>query len=724
MKSLWNCNMNQSYYSLCLAWRIIPIVFLLLVQAPLQALPKEKSKNVVVELSLESNEFKAQGDNWVALQFKMAPQYHIYWKNYGEVGLATKFKFDLPEGLVLSELLWPQPERFELDGIVSYGYKKQVVFLANFKGTWPLGTELKAQVDWLECYQTCQPGKASLSWKWGALSSNSVGDVELFKSARANVPVVVKDFGTMTHQGQVLLWKGEAENLEAILNKALSEQGHRLATTDKNLKVLSRVSFFPLARGWMEDSKVQVFNMEQGRVALQLPLKDNTLTGSIQGVLRFWNDQGLALATVECEWPVSPASASAPMDNNIPQVNSLLWMLLLAFLGGLILNVMPCVLPVLSIKMMHILEHSNSGKKSHFAPALAYTLGVVCSFVALALTLIFLRKAGEGLGWGFQMQSIGVVCGLMVVFLLMGLNLFGVFEVGLSLVGVDQKAPSKGGKLTSAFASGTLATMAATPCTAPYMGAALGYALTLNTLESLSIFISLGLGMASPFLVVGLFPRCLGFLPKPGAWMLTFKQAMGFLLMGTVAYLYYVAATLVDEKDQLLNIGFALVLFSIAAWIYGQWGYGQGLKVAFSRTLALLFCIGAVFLMRPAPRYIQWLPYEESKLTQLLEQGQPVFLDFTASWCLSCKANEQRALNRADTAELFKKHGIVAMKADWSKYDPSITLALEKLGRNSVPVYALYSPASPQQPLLLPEILQFSDLEQAAAKLIPGKMSK
>ena len=199
--------------------------------------------------------------------------------------------------------------------------------------------------------------------------------------------------------------------------------------------------------------------------------------------------------------------------------------------------------------------------------------------------------------------------------------------------------------------------------------------------------------------------------------MVTFKQAMGFLLMGTVAYLYYVAATLVDEKDQLLSIGFGLVLFSIAAWIYGQWGYGQGLKVAASRILALLCCLGAGFLMKPAPRYIQWLPYEESKLSQLLEQGQPVFLDFTASWCVSCFANEQRALNRADTAELFKKHGIVAMKADWSKSDPDITKALENLGRNSVPVYALYSPKSPQQPLLLPEILQFSDLEQAVAKL-------
>jgi thiol:disulfide interchange protein DsbD len=415
------------------------------------------------------------------------------------------------------------------------------------------------------------------------------------------------------------------------------------------------------------------------------------------------------LATTLPEQSVSKTSttstkAEAPMGY--------LWVLGFAFLGGLLLNVMPCVLPVLSIKIIHILEHREGQASRRYLGAMSYTLGVLVSFWTLALFLISFREAGEQLGWGFQLQDIRVVCALMVVFLCLSLNLFGVFEMGLSLVGADQKASSSQG-LTSAFLSGALATVAATPCTAPFMASALSYALSLETFESLLIFTALGLGMALPFLAVAVFPKALAFLPKPGAWMVQLKQGLGFLLMGTVAYLMHVAAALAEAPEHLMNIGLGLVIISFALWIYGQWGYGQSAKVWMTRAL----CIGLVALGiwnfgydKPS---LSWEVFDEGELQQAQANNEPIFLDFTASWCTTCTVNKKLVFNTDATAKLFAEYGVRAMRADWTKMDPAITNFLESVGRSSVPVYIYYAPNSDGSPMFLPEILSLSDLETA-----------
>ncbi|HEV3273092.1 MAG TPA: thioredoxin family protein [Candidatus Methylacidiphilales bacterium] len=444
---------------------------------------------------------------------------------------------------------------------------------------------------------------------------------------------------------------------------------------------------------------------------------DNLLSGSSRQGGTTGSDQTAAQRAAATEGTVAgPASAT---EDAAPA--ALLTVLGLAFIGGLILNLMPCVLPVLSLKVFSLMKHAGENPRAAWVQGAAFTAGVVVSFWVLAGLLIALRTAGHQLGWGFQMQSPGFVLALIFLFFLLGLNLFGVFELGSSLVGLDAKATGHLGGLASSFGNGALATVAATPCTAPFMGSALGFAAQQPPLVSLLIFTFLALGMAAPYLLLTIFPGALRFVPKPGAWMEAFKQFMGFLLMATVIFLIYVFGALVGE-DVLPVLLFTLLLAGIGAWQYGRWGTVMhspgvrganiisafcaiGLAVYFATTLAVLKPVPAISSENNALHSGSWQPWSQGAVDAALTKGQPVFVDFTAAWCLSCKVNEAVALGTGAVKQAFAEKNVALFRADWTHSDPDISKALQKFNRDGVPLYLLYSPKEKENPQVLPAVL-------------------
>ena len=392
-------------------------------------------------------------------------------------------------------------------------------------------------------------------------------------------------------------------------------------------------------------------------------------------------------------------------------------LLLCAFVGGLILNVMPCVFPVLGIKILGVVNQAGGDKRQILLHGLTYTAGVLVSFWCLAGLLLAIRAAGGNVGWGYQLQSPGFVFVLTMFLFAFGLNMAGLFEVGSSAVGVGAQLTHKAG-FGGSFFSGLLATVVATPCAAPFLAPALAFALTLSALPALLFFSVIALGLASPYLVLSLFPKLVGMLPRPGAWMETFKQAMSFLMFGTVAFLLWTLAGMVDEQG-LLKALFGLVLVSIACWIYGRWSLPHKPKPTRVKAVifAALFLIGGTTLAWPesGKHGLQWAAWSPETVAQLRDEKRPVYIDFTARWCATCQTNKFVYRDQSLQDE-FTKRSVATLKADWTNYDERITAALKALDRAAVPVNVLYVPGR-EAPVILPNILTVDNVKAALAEL-------
>ena len=390
--------------------------------------------------------------------------------------------------------------------------------------------------------------------------------------------------------------------------------------------------------------------------------------------------------------------------------------LVFAFIGGLILNLMPCVLPVLSLKIMGIVQQAGEAASEKLKHGVLFTLGVLISFWLLAGLLLLLRAGGEQLGWGFQLQSPSFVTILSIFLFLFGLSMFGVFEIGTSLMSVGQGTSNKSAYMGS-FTSGILATVVATPCTAPFMGSALGFALSQPAFVSLLVFTFLGLGMAAPYLLLTASPKLLKFIPKPGVWMESMKQFMGFLLMATVLWLLWVLSLRTGAEGVLILLA-ALLIAGVGGWIFGRWGNiaKEQPTRRIAQALALISVAGAIFfsltnIKAQTPETasnhkqgkIEWQKFSPELVDRLRAEGKPVFIDFTAAWCLSCQVNERVAFGSEEVQNAFLQKKIAAVKADWTNKDAIIAEALGKFGRNSVPLYVLYAPK--KDAILLPEII-------------------
>ncbi|MDP4777984.1 MAG: protein-disulfide reductase DsbD family protein [Opitutales bacterium] len=633
----------------------------------------------------------------VALRFELEPHWHLYWKNPGSSGLPLDLEWELPEGVAAGAIQWPTPERIELEGEVTYGFEDVVIFVIPITVDEAYaGDNIAINVDafWLICKELCLPANASFQIKLPA------GD-KLVESDRSEIIEAAIE----EQPASALPWELSARLVNNAQQAVITVEG----------AVPDELYFYADAEGVVDPNAKQAFSVvhaTSAELVLELDpiFTDEPLPG-ISGVLQSgtgswyaevaFSGDGEAILGKELEIKEMQGGGfeQALLNLGLPGF------LALAFIGGLILNVMPCVLPVLSLKVFSLVKHSGQSKGEALAHGGAYSAGVVVSFLALAGALFALRSLGERIGWGFQLQNPTFVVILAVVFFLFGLNLMGVFEVGTRLIGADTKV-SQRNDIFGSFGMGVLAAVVGAPCMGPLVASVSGIAVQASLATGLLIFGVMGLGLASPFLLLSVFPKLVAYLPKPGVWMESFKQFMGFLLMAAVVFLALVVGKQ-GGVDAIVAILVVLLISALAAWIYGRWAAPVKSKrsklvaILLSSTLLILAGMYGVNTTKAAYNSFEvgavsdgdgWQPWSSERVTEELAAGNPVFIDFTASWCLICQVNKKVAVRTDATTALFEEYGIVTLEADWTRYDAMITTELERFGRSGVPLYVLYAP--------------------------------
>ena len=669
----------------------------------------------------------------LGLQLRHASGWHTYWKNPGDSGLPTELQWTLPAGWQAGPIQWPLPQRIQIGDLANYGYAGEVLLpVAMTVGAQSPGTsevDVKLHASWLVCRQECIPQEGDFTLRLPLRSSYAARGAA-FSAALAAVP---RTPGTKERVAVDARVDGQSLLLQARGLPA-DWQGKALNAFAQNARVFANASS-PVQTDTVDTAGApgpgaQVW---QGGVwSARLPLsphRTDTLTDLALVLAR--DDVGLqTTAPVQGSWPdagaggeVSPAlSAALAINAAAPQpvsVSLASWALALgaAFLGGLALNLMPCVLPVLAIKALGFATHKRITGQSAHAVGLAYTAGVMLSVVALGAALLALRAGGEQLGWGFQMQSPAVVAVLAVLFALIGLNLAGWMEFGTLVpagwAGVQLRHPA-----ADAFLSGVLAVAVASPCSAPFMGASLGLAVTLPAAQALGIFAALGLGLALPFALVSSLPELATWLPRPGAWMLRLRQFMAFPVAATVLWLLWVLGHMVGV-DTAIALAALLLCGGLLVWALGLAGRWRVVLAA----LAVVLGVAAARVMLPAlaapspgreaVSTAGWGVWSADTVARHLEEGHPVFVDFTAAWCITCQYNKQTVLARPDVLGTFAAKGVTLLRADWTMRDPAISRALADLGRSGVPVYVLYRKG--QAPVVLSEILSVAEVQGVLA---------
>ena len=674
----------------------------------------------------------------VALVLDIGAGWHTYWRNPGDSGQATRLDWTLPHGFRAGPIEWPAPHRFVLAPLVNFGYAKQAVHLVQITAPTALQpgepVTLQADAHWLVCSDICIPEHANLrlTLPTGAQSGPiDPAAAPLFARARAELPQKAPAPATAAVGGG---------HLRITLG----------ADWGASLDEVTNLSFAPYDDGVIDYSAPQVMTRAGRDVDLSMKQGDEPPKGgSIAGVLFVTTGHGAARLTVPLEIravaPLATAAASAgavagattPAATPPRKHQRTLGVLLaLALLGGMVLNLMPCVLPVLSIKALGFVEQAKHHPREVRMKGLAFAAGVIVSMLSLAGALLLLRAGGEQIGWGFQLQSPLFVTLMAYLLLLVGLNLSGVFDVGGGLAGLGEDL-THGDSRRASFFTGVLTTLVATPCTAPFMAAAVGAALTQSVFVALAIFCTLGLGLALPILLLSYAPWLQRLLPKPGAWMETLKQVFAFPMYASAAWLLWVLA----QQTSAVGLGAALaglVLVALAAWAYQKFHASTGRfgKAAAAATAAAAV-IAALWLpatLEGAPQTDSaasatattasggtWLPYDPARIAALRAAGKPVLIDFTASWCLTCLVNERNTFSEAAVRDVFRDKGVTLFKGDWTRRDPKITRALSAFGRAGVPLYVVYNgvPGS-NKAVVLPQILTAGIVESAFAAL-PGR---
>ena len=653
---------------------------------------------------------------YLGVNQKIIPHWHTYWTNPGDSGNATTIEWTLPEGATASDIIWPAPSRFSMGPITNYAYENDVTLLSKIKipADAKPGEQFTAQalVDWLVCEEECIPQTVELALSLpivAAGESAGTGDPRIEESL-ARLPVASpwdiratqSTIDPVTNQG------------EFTLHIPLSE-AQRAQVKD--------IWFYPYDWGRIQQSGEQLRKPVADGIELRIktgeaPLK---IGDAVTGVLVITEQSGdVATQKIARGFEVNSVLQVAGSDTKSDSIG-FFTALFLALIGGIILNLMPCVFPVLSIKALSLVSHSNQSAAQIRAHGVVYTLGVLASFAFLALLLIVLKAGGAQIGWGFQFQSPLFVLAVAYLMFAVGLSLSGVFYVGGSVAGVGSSLTEKPG-YSGSFFTGVLATIVATPCTAPFMAAALGYALAQPAAKLLAIFLSLGLGLALPYLLLTCWPRLQRWLPRPGMWMERAKQVLAFPMYAAAIWLVWVLVQQAGVNSIVIALG-GMLLIAVAAWLYdstllSSTGVRNAGTASALALLLLVLVISYVGINSSSANVVNattnsanktaeknWEPYSEARLNELLREGKPVFLNFTASWCISCLVNERVALSDAKVKETFKQEGITYLKGDWTNRDLAITQFLQKFNRSGVPLYVFYPAGKSDQPAELPQIL-------------------
>ncbi len=685
--------------------------------------------NVKARLVSEVQSFSPGQVFWVALELDIKDGWHTYWRNPGDSGEATKLAWQLPPGFTAGDIVWTTPHRFDIAPLVNYGYAKHAVHLVQITAPKDLKTgspvALAAKASWLVCSDVCIPEDANLQLTLPVSAQTGAPDPKeaaLFAAARSELPSAQPAPTTARIQG---------DQLVISLGK---EWGPTLSQ-------IKSLAFFPYDEGSIEYSTAQVLTRSQDAVELSMKVGyQPPKAGLIRGVLIATEQNGTQSDTLPIEIAADFSGAGAAQVKAGPQFaplpkslkepeHSLPTLLLFAVLGGLILNLMPCVFPVLSIKALNVMEQAKKHPAEVRAKGLVFAAGVIVSMLCLAGVLLALRAGGEQLGWGFQLQSPLFVTLLVYLLLAVGLNLSGVFEVGGGLAGVGDNL-TQGDSYSASFFTGVLATLVATPCSAPFMAPAVGAALTQAPINALCIFAALGIGISLPFVLLSFAPWMRGVLPKPGAWMDTLKQVFAFPVYATAAWLLWVVA----QETSPFGLGAALagtILVALAAWSFQKARSSAGARKATVLATAAISLILAVFLpirfadvAAAAPGSTarahgdsdEWVPYSAARVEELNAAGKPLLVNFTASWCLTCMVNERNAFADDAVQKIFRDRKVTLMKGDWTNRDPAITKALAAFGRAGVPLYVVYnSQPGSHDPKVLPQILTASVVQSAFA---------
>jgi len=693
------------------------------VQAQPQPASEDPSPHSEATLVSERDALVPGESATVALRLTMEEGWHSYWKNPGASGRPTSIDWSLPAGLKAGSIQWPYPHQIEFGSLISYGYSDEVFLLTEITvpDTLQPGTTvtLAGTARWLVCEEICLPAQSeiSLSLPVTAEGAEQTRWASAIGTARSKQPEPVEEWSVGAERddnGYTLVLKDLGEARPDL-------EGAYLFSAEKS--VINPGTPQPVTRS----GDTYTISLQQSEYAQEPAQRLRGVLVAPEGTT--WDAEGTVRA-MRVDVPVdSTLSAARTMGASSSSGGlSLPWALLFALAGGMLLNLMPCVFPVLSVKILGFAREAGDQSTLRRHGAL-FGAGVLTSMWVLAGVLLALRAAGSQIGWGFQLQSPVFVALMAMLFFGIGLNLLGVFEVGARLMnwgGQMQNAAPEGGN-AGAFFTGVLATVVATPCTAPFMGAALGVALTLSSVGALLIFTALGVGMATPYVVLSMTPAFLERLPEPGAWMETLKQAFSFPMFATVIWLVWVFGR------QTSNAGVAfllmgLLLLGLAAWIVNRWSAPRLSRTAavVSRGLAAAALVGgiAVAVVGAASAPAQndsadssatssvaktasadvWQSYSPKTIEELRAKGRPVFVDFTAAWCLTCQVNKRRVLSTKTVQEAFEKRNVALVRADWTDRDPQITKALRSHGRSGVPVYVLYE-GDGSEPTLLPEVL-------------------
>ena len=693
-----------------------------------------QSERVRAELLAHAPEGATPGKPlWLGLQLQHAKDWHTYWKNPGDSGLPTRLEWHLPPDVTAGDISWPTPQKFPLGPLANFGYDGTVLLPVRITlpASWngqALSVGLNAS--WLVCRTECIPEEGQFRITVAASTPTTLHGLA-FEDAQKRAPSTIANKSSQSSvEGQFFVFSS-GDLPRAWHGKPLS--------------------FFPESPNLIEPGAAWEQGWSANRWTARLPLSGLRTEAPAAMDVVVAHNEGLAhgqaaLAGVRLTvpvmgaWPavtapeggVSPALAAA-LENNAttaPAADIGLWAALLgALVGGAILNLMPCVFPVLAIKVLAFAQHGQAHvpaaaarvRRSHRTSGMAYTAGVVLSFVALGGLLVALRAAGEQLGWGFQLQSPAVVASLAVLFTLIGLNLAGLFEFGRvlpsSVASLQAQHPG-----VDSFLTGVLATAVASPCTAPFMGASLGLAVGLPTLPALAVFATIGMGMALPYLLASWVPSVARALPRPGAWMNTFKQFMAFPMWGTVVWLVWVLGQQSGMNGAAALLAL-LVMLAMLVWACGLNGRSRVWLSALSAIglAGLLYAVGPLVVAEndappntataAAGSWSAWSPQAEAELVQA---GRTVLVDYTAAWCVTCQYNKRTTLSHPDVLADLARYNVALLRADWTRRDPAVTAALAAVGRNGVPTYVLHGVGRP--PTVLSEVLGVDEVRRALAQ--------
>ena len=676
-----------------------------------------RSDNSTVDLIAEVQSVSPGKEFAVAFRLRPDPGWHIYWINAGDAGKPANLKWELPDGFAASELTFPSPNFVPFGPLMSYGYDEETLLITQINAPTTIDdtVQFAADADWLICDdKICIPERArvELSLPRGDGEFDSIWRSD-FAAARAKHPIAVPWSATYTSTDEKVLF-----DLQLPTDFVLEGD----------------IWLFPVAEKFIDHAAPQIFSVSNGLLRVEtlsgprhsryndtsLVLKLFDSDSSAGRDQAFWLNATRVSDVAEGEFSITfernPGSGVAHSSSEEPVTSNLiafLQNLLFAVLGGLILNAMPCVLPILSLKALSIVELSNSSASSARVSGLVYTFGVLVCFCLLAIVMFALRGAGEAVGWAFHLQSPTILVLLTLLMVAVGLNFSGVFELRGSFANVsgfvDKVTAGKGGE----FFTGVLAVIVASPCTVPFMGAALGYALVQPVIPALGIFLGLALGFAIPYLVISFVPAAKKVLPKPGAWMETMRRIMAFPMYATAVWLIWILG---GQRgiDALAMLLVAVITLGFVLWAVTRARETSQWRWRVSGIVGLVVLLAAANVARDneliaSPQNAstaQEMEWSVAKVETLLSEDKPVFAYFTADWCITCKYNERVALQSDRVLDFFEREGVQVLVGDWTSEDPAITAELERHGRAGVPLYLFYGEgASIDSPLILPEIL-------------------